>query len=175
VKEFILKTETWVPQPRKVVFPFFANAGNLQRLTPPWLHFEIISDDLDTRQGLLLDYRIRLHGIPVRWRTRIDVWEPPFRFVDVQLHGPYRQWIHEHTFREQAGGTMCCDVVRYSVPGGRWIERIVHSAMVKSQIDRIFAFRQLEIRKIFAAEASSHADEVNSNGRLQKVDFANAD
>lgn len=96
VREF--KSELWLPLPPEELFPFFADAANLHSITPPWLHFHIISPPLVVMQeGALIDYRLRVCGLPLRWRTRINNWQPPHRFVDDQLSGPYRQWIHSHT------------------------------------------------------------------------------
>jgi len=96
------------------VFPFFAEARNLETLTPPWLKFEVLTPaPIVMRPGTLIDYRIRVHGLPIRWRTEITAWDPPHRFVDVQLHGPYTLWHHTHTFEERDGGTLCLDHVRY--------------------------------------------------------------
>jgi ligand-binding SRPBCC domain-containing protein len=94
-------------------------AGNLETLTPPWLRFEILTPlPIQMRRGTLIEYRLRLHGIPFRWQSEITAWEPPQRFVDEQRRGPYRQWIHEHTFTERDAGSEVRDFVRYSVLGG---------------------------------------------------------
>ena len=114
-----LQAEIWVPQPREEVFDFFADAFNLEAITPPWLNFSVKTPaPIAMETGTLIDYRLRLHGIPITWRTLISVWEPPFRFVDQQLRGPYRLWHHEHTFEELDGGTLVRDTVDYAVPGG---------------------------------------------------------
>src|SRR5277367_5549628 len=102
--EFTLHNEQWLPRPRSEVFPFFSEARNLEELTPPWLNFEVLTPPpLVMKPGLLIDYRIRVHGIPIRWRTEILTWEPPERFVDTQLSGPYTLWHHTHTFTERDG------------------------------------------------------------------------
>ena len=95
------------------------------------------------RAGTLIDYRLRLHGFPIRWRTEITLWEPPVRFADTQLRGPYRLWEHTHTFVEKDGGTLCRDEVRYAVPGGALIERL----FVRRDVEKIFAFRQETMRR----------------------------
>ena len=99
--------------------------------------------------GTLIDYRIRLHGIPVGWKTRITVWEPPFRFVDEQIQGPYQRWIHEHRFEKSGEGTMCSDQVRYSILGG-WI---VNRLFVERDVKQIFAFRAAKLTELFGSEA----------------------
>ena len=139
---FELRATQLVPRPLAEVFRFFSDAGNLQAITPPWLGFEILTPmPLEMRAGTLLDYRIRLHGIPLKWRTRITAWEPPGRFVDEQLRGPYRLWVHEHTFREVPGGTEVGDRVRYAVPGGRLANRL----FVAPDLEKVFAYRRLKI------------------------------
>ncbi len=141
-----LRTELWLPTPIEQVFAFFSDAANLSTITPPWLDFRIITPQpIDMHKGALIDYRIRLHALPIRWRTIIEVWEPPHRFVDMQLRGPYSLWHHEHTFTPLDGGTLCRDLVHYRHLGGP----IVHRLFVRPQLDRIFAFRQRTLRNIF--------------------------
>ncbi len=118
-----LEARLFLPHPLDTVFPFFADAGNLETLTPSWLRFETLTPlPIQMHEGTLIEYRLRLHGIPVRWQSEITAWEPPKRFVDEQRHGPYRQWIHEHTFTERDGGSEIRDFVRYSVPGGLLVD-----------------------------------------------------
>jgi ligand-binding SRPBCC domain-containing protein len=143
------ESELWLPRPRAEVFEFFADARNLERLTPPWLSFRILTPvPVPMRAGARIDYRLRLRGVPVRWRTEIEAWEPPARFVDVQLRGPYRLWHHTHTFDARDGGTLCRDFVRYAVPGGRLVERW----LVRPDVERIFAFRRQALLEAFGAE-----------------------
>ena len=112
MKTHKFKTEIWLPQKRTTVFSFFADPRNLEDLTPGWLHFEILTPmPLQMKSGVLVDYRLRLYGIPLHWQSEICVWEPPHRFVDRQIRGPYRVWIHEHTFAELNGGTLVADTV----------------------------------------------------------------
>ena len=98
-------------------------------------------------QGLRIDYRLKLHGVPLRWQSEISAWEPPTRFVDTQIHGPYRRWVHEHRFEEQAGGTLVLDAVDYAVYGGKWIERL----FVSRDLNRIFEFRRQKLLEIFGS------------------------
>ena len=143
---FELRSRVYLPRPREEVFAFFAEAGNLDLLTPGWLHFRILSPrPLAMDEGTRIDYRLRLRGIPVSWRSEITAWEPPRRFVDEQRRGPYRIWIHEHTFEEQGGGTLCRDRVRYAVPGGRLANRL----FVAPDLRRIFAYRIRQLRERF--------------------------
>ena len=136
---YTLTAEIWLPRSRPEVFAFFADAGNLEALTPAWLRFEILTPrPIGMQAGALIDYRLRVHGWPVRWQTRIAVWEPPVRFVDEQLRGPYRLWRHEHTFEETAGGTRVRDVVHYAVLGGA----LVNALFVRPDLRKIFSYRQ---------------------------------
>ena len=144
--EHTFEAELWLPCHRNEVFPFFADPHNLEAITPPWLHFEILTPGTIVMQpGTLIDYRIRLHGLPLSWRTEIEVWKPPFRFVDNQLRGPYRRWHHTHTFEERDGGTLCRDEVRYAVFGGALVNRF----LVRPDVERIFAYRQQQLRQRF--------------------------
>jgi len=143
----VFATEVWVPRPVVEVFPIFADAGNLDLLTPPWLRFEILTPrPIEMKVGALIDYRLRLRGLPIRWRTRINEWEPLVRFVDEQVRGPYRLWHHTHTFVERAGGTLVGDRVRYAVPGGA----LVNTLFVQRDVARIFAYRQQKLAELLA-------------------------
>jgi ligand-binding SRPBCC domain-containing protein len=140
-----LTSAQFVPLPRAQVFEFFSDAFGLEDLTPPWLNFRVLTPaPIHMAAGLHIDYRLRLHGIPLRWQSRIDVWEPPFRFVDVQVRGPYKLWHHEHTFQEVTGGTQCRDIVDYAVPGGWLAERY----LVRPDLQRIFRYRQARLREL---------------------------
>jgi hypothetical protein len=136
-----------LPRPRAELFPFFAEAGNLQAITPPWLDFRIVTPDpIVMAVGTLIDYRLRVHGLALRWRTRIAEWNPPVRFADEQLRGPYRVWYHEHVFEETDGGTLMHDRVRYAVWGGKLVDRL----LVRRDIERIFAYRSQALQRLFA-------------------------
>lgn len=137
----ILNSQLWVPQPRESVFSFFASAANLNFLTPPWLHFKILTPEAPLSKGALIRYRLSLHGIPVEWETEISEWEPPSHFIDIQLKGPYRKWIHEHRFLQDSGGTLILDHVEFQVPG--WIfEPFAYHLLVAPDLEKIFAFRR---------------------------------
>lgn len=148
--EFFLHQELWLPRPRDAVFPFFAEARNLETLTPTWLHFKILNPDpIVMRTGTRIDYELRLHGLPLRWQSEITVWDPPCRFADEQRRGPYRRWIHEHRFEKHEGGTRCVDHVRYAVIGGALVERF----FVRRDLERIFAFRRAKLMELFAGNS----------------------
>lgn len=152
-----LRTGLLLPRPLPEVFAFFAEAANLEALTPPWLRFEILSPQpLAMAPGTMIDYRLRLHGIPVRWRSEITLWEPPHRFVDEQRKGPYRSWHHEHTFAAEGSGTRVADRVRYAVPGGA----LVHRLFVRSQVRGIFTYRHEALRRIFGSVGGGEPEPV---------------
>jgi ligand-binding SRPBCC domain-containing protein len=147
--EFVLRTVQVVPQPRHEVFEFFSLAENLERITPPELGFSIqTSLPIEMRVGALIDYRLKLHGLPLRWRTEITAWVPGVEFEDTQLRGPYTQWIHRHRFfDEPGGGTRIEDEVRYVLPFGP-LGRLAHP-IVRMQLRRIFAHRESAVRARF--------------------------
>jgi ligand-binding SRPBCC domain-containing protein len=144
MKRRVFRSELWLPVSTQELFPFFGDATNLNAITPPWLSFRVVTPaPIVMRAGTLIDYRLRVRGIPVRWRTRINVWEPPDRFVDEQIRGPYRLWIHEHTFAGRDGGTLVRDEVQYAVP----LDPIVYPLFVRRDIGRIFQFRAEALRR----------------------------
>lgn len=143
--------EVWLPQPIERVFGFFSNAANLNQITPAWLDFKIITPmPVKMRPGALLEYRLKLRGLPIRWLTEITLWEPPHKFVDHQLQGPYRKWIHTHSFEEEDDGTIVRDQVEYEIFG--WIvEPLIYRLFVGPDVERVFAFRRSMLKKIFHA------------------------
>jgi ligand-binding SRPBCC domain-containing protein len=146
VKTFWLRTELWLPRGRDEIFQFFADPRNLDRLTPSWLQFRILSPTgIAMSKGTLLDYRLRIHGVPIRWQSEISSWNPPDRFVDRQTKGPYSLWLHEHTFAAHNGGTLVGDNVEYAVPGGA----IVQKLLVAPDIARIFSYRHRVLQELF--------------------------
>lgn len=146
MNEFTLHQELWLPRRRDKVFPFFANAKNLETITPPWLRFRIFTPaPIALRRGALIDYALRLRGLPLRWQSEITAWDAPHRFVDEQRRGPYRRWIHEHRFKEHNGGTLCVDHVRYAVFGGRLVEWL----FVRRDLESIFAYRRNKLLELF--------------------------
>ena len=143
---FRLDTSHWLPRPPEEVFHFYADAFNLERLTPPWLRFQVNTPPpIVMLAGVEIDYRLRLKGVPLSWRSRITAWEPPFRFVDEQVRGPYRRWVHEHTFTPRDGGTLVRDLVEYDMLGGWLVDRL----MVRRDLSRIFAYRQQRLAELF--------------------------
>jgi ligand-binding SRPBCC domain-containing protein len=134
--------EQRLPDPPADVFPFFADAANLEAITPPWLGFRIVSPrPIEMRAGTLIEYRLKLHRLPIAWLTRIEEWVPGERFVDAQLNGPYKLWHHTHEFvNDGAGGTVMRDTVRYALPLGP-LGEIAHRLFVARDLAAIFDFR----------------------------------
>ena len=138
-----------VPRPIDEVFAFFADAGNLEELTPPWLKFRMLTPlPIEMRAGAIIDYRLTVRGLPINWKTEIVEWEPGQGFVDIQRKGPYRTWIHTHRFEVDNGGTTVRDDVAYELPLGP-LGRIVNSVVVERDLERIFAFRRTRIAELF--------------------------
>lgn len=148
--EYTLKREQLVPANIERVFAFFADAGNLDAITPPWLAFRVITPlPLEMRSGALLDYRIRWKGVPIRWRTRIEEWTPMQRFIDTQIRGPYALWHHTHTFEPRSGGTLMTDIVRYGLRFGP-LGTLAHRWIVRRDVEAIFDYRFQRIAALFA-------------------------
>ena len=144
-KVYTLDCAIWLPKPPAEVFEFFGDAGNLEAITPPWLHFEVVTPrPIPMNPGALIDYKLKLHGIPLRWRTEISSWRPPVMFVDRQLRGPYKLWRHTHTFEPSEGGTLVKDHVDYTPRGGS----LVHRWFVRPDLLKIFSFRQETIARM---------------------------
>jgi ligand-binding SRPBCC domain-containing protein len=158
IREF--HAEQFLPRPLEEVFPFFASAENLEAITPPLLRFRIMTiRPIEMGVGTIITYRLRIRGIPVRWSSKITEWDPPRRFVDEQLRGPYRLWRHEHRFEPRDGGTLCHDHVRYATP----FDWLTHRWLVRPDIERIFAFRRKTLSEIFGDSAVSAEDPVRGD------------
>lgn len=146
-----LRASVLLPLPMDEVFQFFADACNLERITPPELHFRIVTPQpIAMGQGTLIDYRLRLFGVPLLWKTRIAVWEPPYRFVDEQLSGPYHTWVHTHRFSPVENSTLMEDEVLYQLPL-RPLGEAAHP-LVRMELKRIFEFRRQAILRILVGE-----------------------
>ncbi|UCF69494.1 MAG: SRPBCC family protein [Acidobacteriota bacterium] len=134
-------------RPLEEVFPFFSDAYNLEQITPDFLKFRVLTPrPIEMRPGTLIDYKLRVRGLPLRWQSEITVWDPPLRFVDEQRRGPYRLWHHEHLFEARAGETLVRDIVDYAVWGGALIDRL----FVRRDVERIFRFRQQVLASMFS-------------------------
>ena len=150
MSEHLLETETTIPASRQSVFGFFSDASNLERLTPPSLGFQILTPlPIRMEEGALIDYRILVRGLPIRWRTRVCRWNPPFEFIDEQFKGPYRKWIHHHTFEETDSKMTCMrDRVRYALPFAPFGDMAL--PFVRAELRGIFDFRRKAILEIFS-------------------------
>ena len=150
MKTFSYSDELVLPVPPEDVFSFFAEARNLEKLTPPWLRFEVLTEGpIVMAAGTLIDYRIHWRGIPLRWRTEIEDWEPPHRCVDLQIRGPYRLWRHEHLFIDRGNSTAVIDNVEYAPFGGAVAQRLV----VARDVQRIFAYRHGALQQNFGTSS----------------------
>jgi ligand-binding SRPBCC domain-containing protein len=147
---YTLERELWVPNPLPAVFAFFSRAENLQQITPPWMHFRILTPPpIEMKQGATIAYALRVRGIPLRWLTEISYWNPPFEFIDDQAKGPYKFWRHTHRFSEVAGGTLIVDMVEYALPLGV-IGRVAHRLQVAQDIAKIFDYRAKRVQALLS-------------------------
>ena len=149
--EHVLERRQWLAVPAERAFAFFSDARNLEAITPPWLRFRVLTPGaIEMGEGTLIDYRLRLHGLPLTWRTRIEVWEPPHHFVDLQLRGPYALWEHTHTFAPVGeDAVVIADRVRYALPLGR-LGELARRVFVQRDLDRIFDHRMCAIARRLA-------------------------
>ena len=146
-----LERRQYLEHPLGEVFEFFAAARNLQRITPPWLSFEVLSPEpVEMAVGVLIDYRLTLHGVPLGWTSQIEVWEPGRQFVDRALRGPFALWHHRHRFSAAGEGTIVADEVHYALPFGA-LGELAHPLFVARDLDRIFAQRHEAVERILAS------------------------
>ena len=146
---YVLRADCTITRPVDEVFAFFSDPSGLEKLTPRWLRFQVLTPQpIEMFAGQKIDYRLRVRGLPLRWTSEITVWEPGRRFVDEQCRGPYSHWHHEHRFESYEQGTRVIDIVRYGVPGGA----PVHWLLVRRDLERIFAYRQQVLGELFARE-----------------------
>lgn len=144
-----LDMETRFSQSIEQIYDFFSRADNLEKVTPPSLRFQILTPlPIQMGKGTIIDYRLKLYGIPLKWKTEIILWEPPYRFVDKQIKGPYKLWVHEHRFVEDGSGTIMRDHVDYAVPGGL-LEPLIYRLYVKKDVQKIFDYRTDAFARIF--------------------------
>jgi ligand-binding SRPBCC domain-containing protein len=150
MKEFTLKRIQLIKTDLDTVFDFFASARNLEMLTPPWLTFEVLTPDpIEMKIGTRIDYRLKLHRIPLRWQSEITAWEPGVKFVDEQRRGPYRYWVHTHTFEQIDKGVLVRDDVRYAVTGGSIIQKL----FVAPDLEQIWSYRAQKLMEVFTDRA----------------------
>jgi ligand-binding SRPBCC domain-containing protein len=147
-RTFRLERTLFIPRPLEETFAFFSEADNLDRITPAFLHFRTVTPQpIDLRSGTLIDYRLKLFGVPFRWRTRIEDFTPPVRFVDVQLQGPYKVWRHRHEFAAEGNGTRMTDQVEYQLPLGP-LGSVAHALFVRRTLHKIFDYRNWKIAEL---------------------------
>jgi ligand-binding SRPBCC domain-containing protein len=147
--DHVLEARVWLGRPRAEVFAFFADPANLALVTPPWLGFRLLTPSPPMAAFAVFDYAIRWLGLPLRWRAFIREYDPPARFVDVQVRGPYQRWEHRHLFLEERGGTWVEDHVRYQLRLGPF-GRGVHALMVGRQLRAIWAYRRRRLGELIA-------------------------
>ena len=146
MSDFHFDTKVILQHPREQVFEFSSRVEYLNLLTPPWVHFSVLTPGpIEMRQGTVIEYRIRLRGVPMRWTSEITEWEPPHRFEDTQIRGPYRKWVHRHIFEETPDGTLARDEVLYQVPGGTVVNRL----FVAGELRRIFDYRRARLLELY--------------------------
>jgi len=162
-KPFVYKTVQIIKRPVDQLFPFFSQSENLQRLTPAWLNFRIITPlPILMEAGTRIDYQLRLLGISIYWQTKITVWEPPHRFVDEQISGPYKLWRHEHRFTEENEVTYMRDTVHYDLFGS-FLRYPLKHFLIEPWICKIFNFRTVIINQLFNESEKEVTKNVESN------------
>ncbi|MEX0742105.1 MAG: SRPBCC family protein [Phycisphaeraceae bacterium] len=155
-ERYVLETSQRFSRSREELFEFFSDPSNLGRITPPWLDFRILTPlPIDVCEGAQITYRLRLHHVPINWLTRITQWQPPHRFVDEQLAGPYRCWVHEHRLVEEGGQTIMYDRVQFLTRGPRALRHLVHRLFVNQRVREIFAYRQGCLSDLLGGELGS--------------------
>ncbi len=149
MRVYVFEKRQRVELPVEEAFAFYGDAANLEPLTPPWLHFKVITPrPLTLQKGTLLEYRLKLHRVPLHWKTLIETWEPPLRFVDIQEKGPYSLWEHTHLFEADGpGATVIHDRVRYAIPFGP-LGSLAHRLFVRRDLERIFEFRSAAVAEL---------------------------
>jgi ligand-binding SRPBCC domain-containing protein len=145
--DHVLETRFWLARPRAEVFAFFADPANLARVSPPALRLRLLTPGVTLAAGAVLDFRIAWLGLPLRWRAYIREFDPPYRFVDVQVRGPWARWEHRHRFLDEGGGTWVEDRVTYRLPLGP-VGGAMHRALVQGQLRRAWAFRQARVAQL---------------------------
>lgn len=153
MNSFVFSTELIIEMPQEEVFSFFSNAYNLTEISPPWLNFQVLNPPpIIMGVGTRIDYQLKLHGIPMRVQCEITSWHPPYAFVDEQRKGPYRGWVHTHTFVETEIGTIIGDEVEYAVPGGDLVNRL----FIRPDIEKIFEYRTQKLQELLNPKEKRH-------------------
>ncbi len=147
--DHVLEARVRLARPRPEVFAFFADPRNLLRLTPPYVGLQLHTERATLAAGAVLDFRVRWLGVPLRWRSYVREYDPPYRFVDVQVRGPWARWEHRHLFLEDGGGTWIEDRVTYRLPLGP-LGRLAHGVFVERQLRALWAYRQARLAELLA-------------------------
>lgn len=155
-----LHAEMWLPLPVERVFAFFADVANLDLLTPPWVQFTTVTPGpIVLQAGTLIEHRLRVHHVPIRWLSEITVWNPPVQFVDEQRRGPYKSWKHRHDFETKGDGALIRDSIEYRVRG--WFcAALINRWLVRPDLRAIFAFRQKKLRELLAPGSDAADDKI---------------
>lgn len=144
-----LTMSQWLAKPPQELFEFFGDAYNLEKITPSLLSFKVLTPKpIEMKPGTLIDYKLKVRGLPIKWTTKITAWDPPHRFCDTQLKGPYKQWVHIHTFTPEDGGTRCDDIVEYAPLGGP-LAPLINKLFVQRDVQQIFAHRAKVLEEMF--------------------------
>ena len=144
-----LTMSQWLNAPREALFSFFADAYNLEKITPDLLGFKVLTPEpIEMGPGTLIDYKLKVRGVLIRWRTLIETWEPCDKFTDEQLKGPYKRWHHTHSFVDENGGTRCDDLVEYAPPGGP-LAPLINKLVVQRDVEKIFTHRAKVLQDMF--------------------------
>jgi len=147
-RDYTIFAEQWLPWTPAELFPFYGDAGNLEVLTPDFLRFEVVTPrPIEMKPGAIIDYRLKVRGLPIRWRTRIAEWEPDTHFIDEQIRGPYKKWYHMHRFEPVAKGTRVIDQVNFRPKGGP----LTYHMFVKRDVEKIFGYRQQLLKQMFGS------------------------
>jgi ligand-binding SRPBCC domain-containing protein len=152
--DYIVESRMWLPKPRAEVFAFFADPANLVRVSPPSLGLRLLGPPPAMSAGATFDLRLTWFGLPLRWRTFVREYDPPFRFLDVQVRGPYARWEHRHIFLAEAGGTTVEDRIVYRLPLGA-LGRIAHVLVVHRQLVAMWRYRRKKISELLAPVSDS--------------------
>ena len=152
--DHVFESRVWLARPRPEVFALFADPAFLERVTPPAFHLQLVNRSVTMTRGAVLDFRLRWLGVvPLRWRAFVREWDPPFRFVDVQVRGPYARWEHRHRFLEEGGGTWVEDRVTYRLPLGP-LGRAAHALLVRRQIAAMWRYRTMRLGELVGPVSS---------------------
>ena len=151
--DHVMESRVWLARPRPDVFAFLADPSNLARVMPPALRLRLLTPGVRMDAGAVLDFRLAWLGVPLRWRLFVREWDPPYRFVDVQVNGPYARWEHRHRFLEAPGGTWVEDRVTYRLPLGA-LGHAAHALVVRRQLAALWAYRDRRLAELLAPVSS---------------------